>query len=374
MRHWPRLLSLSSTLAVLAVLVGGRTAPAQEGGNAGKKMRFTTVDGVEISCTWRPGGKDKATVMLLHALAVDKNTKGEDSHKKGWDNLAKALADKGHAVLSFDFRGHGDSTTVDPKVFWAPLFRNRTFVRPSNNPNQLLFKQIPATFYNSLVNDIAAAKAFLDRRNDAGECNSSNLVLIGAETGATLGAIWMNSEWQRWELFPQGVGLQPTAAKTPEGKNIIGCLWLSINTKLGERTVNPVQTLAIASLKNATPTIFMYSEDQKGDKKIAREFEAAVKPLQAQDASKYEVLAAVPVKGAEQRRGRELLATQALGVENYIFAWLPKIVEVKANEYVARDFQKSQFVWNLNGTLIPAKRPGDTTFLYNDYSIFAASR
>src|SRR5262249_16937408 len=38
---------------------------------------------------------------------------------------------------------------------------------------------------------------YLDKQNDAGLCNSSNLIVIGAEEGAALGCLWIEEEWDR---------------------------------------------------------------------------------------------------------------------------------------------------------------------------------
>ena len=56
-----------------------------------------------------------------------------------------------------------------------------------------------------LINDIAAVKCFLDRKNDTGACNTSSTILLGAETGATLGAIWLNAEWRRYKVVQNPV-------------------------------------------------------------------------------------------------------------------------------------------------------------------------
>ena len=51
------------------------------------------------------------------------------------------------------------------------------------------------------VNDIAAARRYLEVRNDAGDCNLSNLILVGAKEGAALGSLWIAEEWQRPHLI-----------------------------------------------------------------------------------------------------------------------------------------------------------------------------
>ena len=120
--------------------------------------------------------------MLLHAM-------GEDSRKNHWVSLAEEIQKTGLNVLSFDFRGHGLSVDVEPEKFW------------SNQHNQILaggktgfgkrtidLRNFDKRYFPAMVNDIAAARAYLERtKNDDGSCSTSSIIVIGAESGATLG-------------------------------------------------------------------------------------------------------------------------------------------------------------------------------------------
>ena len=57
-------------------------------------------------------------------------------------------------------------------------------------------------------------------KNDDGEANSSNIIVIGAGEGATLGALWMASEWRRLsctvEDVPQNAGILNLKAVGPK--------------------------------------------------------------------------------------------------------------------------------------------------------------
>ena len=109
------MISSRRVLATLVVLTGSLlvlpSAVAQDEGK-GEKVRFPTVDGVEIQGRFYAGAKrNAATVMMLHAL-------GEDSRKTAWAALAETLNKEGYSVLTFDFRGHKDSKKlVDPALF-----------------------------------------------------------------------------------------------------------------------------------------------------------------------------------------------------------------------------------------------------------------
>src|SRR5205814_9450356 len=97
--------------------------------------------------------------------------------------------------------GHGKSKNIQTEVFWKNA-HNVKNVKGSPKKDTIELGDMSKTYYPTFCNDIAAVRAFLDRKNDLGVCNTSSLILVGAETGATLGAIWLNSEWQRYKLIP----------------------------------------------------------------------------------------------------------------------------------------------------------------------------
>jgi len=102
-----------SRLAVALPLAGMLLSPVQVQAQKMDRVKFETYDGVELHGTFYPSNKGQkaVTVLLLHKI----NGK---SAQDGWDRLAKALQKEDFAVLSFDFRGHGDSTNIaQPKVF-----------------------------------------------------------------------------------------------------------------------------------------------------------------------------------------------------------------------------------------------------------------
>ena len=241
-----RLFFLASlSVAVCSLAVRGADDPKKDENS--KPVQFDTVDGVTLDGRFYPAGAQakskEATVLLLHNI----NAKtGGSSNQLGWDDLAKLLQSNGYAVLKFDFRGFGNSTNVSPS-FWTHRYNSR-YVRGANKarpPSTIAHKDFDnnaSEYYPYLVNDIAAAKAYLDRRNDAGQANTSSLIVIGAGEGATLGAMWMASEWDRQRVNGNlGVtGLLPGTKITlddPEGRDEAAAVWLSISPKLGNRSV-----------------------------------------------------------------------------------------------------------------------------------------
>jgi pimeloyl-ACP methyl ester carboxylesterase len=155
-----------------------------------------TDDGVMIAATYFPPlrpGKDVPVVMMLHGYGEKQAVffPTEMQH-----DLAFALQDKGYAVLTFDFRGHGHSTrrvaapqAADPK---AQAAASKVGFNEFRTPTQLA----------TMLNDIETAKRFLLQKNNAGELNVSKLAVIGCELGASLGLVWSFRDWQ----FPTQAG------------------------------------------------------------------------------------------------------------------------------------------------------------------------
>src|SRR5437763_16666774 len=97
-------------LAGLALLTPS-TARAQPKKDT-ETVKFETVDAVDLKGTYWPStkGKKAPVAIMLHRI-------GGKSKEAGWAELAEELQKAGFAVLAFDFRGHGESTSVGA-AFW----------------------------------------------------------------------------------------------------------------------------------------------------------------------------------------------------------------------------------------------------------------
>jgi alpha-beta hydrolase superfamily lysophospholipase len=360
-------------VAMLAALFWLTPAvPAQDG----KKINIQTVDGVTLHGKFYAGkGGDAATVLLLHAL-------GEKSSQKNWVDLAESLRAKGYAVLAFDFRGHGGSTTVDPDTFWQAKFPYNGLVSGAREKSSTIdFKGFDKRYYPALVNDIAAAKAFLERKNDARECNTNSLIVIGAEDGATLGAIWMNSEWHRYRVKTDalgnpmvGFGGQPVPDLTkPEGEATICGVWLSISSKLGARQVTLSSVLDLAAKKKAVPMVFVHSMGDKSGSTLAKELVKKIKPPKTSKTfEKYKFTDAVAIPNSSLK-GANLLE-KSLQTKEFIGDYLEGVVAAKGKEWMERDFRKSMYVWYNTGKTIIAKGLNDLYMTYSTYDAYISGR
>jgi pimeloyl-ACP methyl ester carboxylesterase len=149
----------------------------------GDSVTFETVDEVELHGTFYPSdqGVKAPCVLMLHDLGDTANHSGSNDGTS-WALLAKKLQKNGFAVLDFDFRGYGKSTTVQP-AFWKAPYNNK-IKGAGTKSSSIHAADFPAWYMPVLVNDIAAARRFLDEKNDAKQCNSRNLILIGVQEGA----------------------------------------------------------------------------------------------------------------------------------------------------------------------------------------------
>lgn len=139
--------------------------PQEIGGN-----ELVTKDGVQLKATFFPGpkGKESVPVILLH---------GHKGDRKEFVALAPSLQKQGHAVLTPDLRGHGESTmTVGGRKLDAARFSADQF-------EQMVYE------------DMEALRRFLLRKNNDGELNISKLCVVGSEMGALVALSWARYDW-----------------------------------------------------------------------------------------------------------------------------------------------------------------------------------
>jgi len=211
-------------------------------------------------------------VILLH----DFNDKGGKSSADNLPDLAQALYDDGYSVLTFDFRGFGESREVK-ESFWYTnrypdnvLYMNNVKIKKGEYPATIDHKNFKSKHYIYLIQDIAAAKAFLDRASDRKEVNSHNTVVIGAGRGATLGALWVGNEASRRKDKRGKNNVEqpnPIISDDPEGKDIAACIWLGYTPDLMGRDLSARARLTLKDVAATVkvPMAFYYGKDAKSD-------------------------------------------------------------------------------------------------------------
>jgi hypothetical protein len=312
----------------LLLAVAWASCPAPGRAADGERVRFDTYDQVTLSGTFYAGpqGKKSACALLLHPVDAT-------GQQEGWDSLAKKLQGKGLAVLMFDFRGHGESTGVGPDFWRDPVNRTLRGYRAGKPKDDIGPKDFTNAYqYATLVNDIAAAKRFLDQRNDNGECNSANVVVIGAESGATLGAMWIYSAWQTPRLQPQGLLVAPMRGQV-EGQDISCAVWLSISPTV-EKHRFPVDSWLRSPVREKIPMFLLYAEGEPKAAAFANHLYANVLRAERDKQLKFTILRAVK----DAKLGGQELLKPSLDTEELILTYVTRVLGEKGtNPYSKRD-------------------------------------
>ncbi|MCS6853012.1 MAG: hypothetical protein NZ700_17790 [Gemmataceae bacterium] len=349
--------SLKRRIGVLVVGVLIAHLPAIGRAQNAEQIKFETFDQVELNGTWYPSSKGKkaAPILLLHAI-------GSSSKHEGLVSLAKKLQAEGHAVLAFDFRGHGESVVVG-RGFWD-VRANQQYVKGYNvaNPKTSIDrKDFNPVYWPMLVNDIAAARMVIDRKNDAGDCNSVNLMIVGVEDGATLGAFWLASEWNRYIVttIDPFTNLPVKWESVPEGKRVVGCVWLSMASSIQRQPVVQLLTwLRTTGQEKRVPMAFLYGSK---DGAAANFAEKCYSVITNTGKLKLENTAHRAIRGTSAS-GANLLK-EDLDTEKLIVAYINNIQQARstADWKEVGAFSKG-YVWVLpNKQPVVAKNPQEQT-------------
>ena len=172
---------------------------------------FVTSDRVLLTGAFYPGHADKDTVpvILLH---------GQGKNREEFAPLIEEMKKRGYAILTFDFRGHGESTTRFPNP--REQMQDQAMRTPNPgmpNPGMMVQPQMPVRppqpprpveylernfkrvdYENMYKFDSLPFYRFLVQQNNEEKLNLNKLVIIGADMGGTVGGrmttqLWANS-------------------------------------------------------------------------------------------------------------------------------------------------------------------------------------
>lgn len=335
-----RIAALSCCLAFLVAAAPPAIAQAPS------EELIETYDGVKLRGLFYKATtqKNNSVVMILHPY-------GQDPSKGDYDGLAKTLAGEGYHVLRFDFRGHGKSTDIIPERFWKEPMNRQYVVGANRNPQkkEISFKDFRASqYFPTLVNDIAAARTWIDVKNDSREVNASTIYIIGAGDAATLGMLFITTEWHREGKEPPPVGfagIKPQYVSSrrgivqqidPAGKDYGGTVFLSpmrhasVSSNTIEDWVSKYGRQTDGDMRKETPMLFIHGEkDREGESAckffVNQVMVAAGKPTLRVEKLDFTFLRSV--KGTVLK-GVDLLGkNDTLGTEKMIIEFLAKMEE-----------------------------------------------
>jgi pimeloyl-ACP methyl ester carboxylesterase len=170
------------------------TKPAPKAGTktkskipAPENVELLTKDNVRLKATYYAGmnGKETVPIIIVHDSESDRNA---------FHDLAKSLQAKGHAVIVPDLRGYGGSTLVE--------------VGGGKPDIEIDKKKMQMDAYPNMVGiDMDKVKSFLREKNDQGQLNLNQLVVIGVgDLGSAIAANWTVRDWAFPDLVNQKQG------------------------------------------------------------------------------------------------------------------------------------------------------------------------
>lgn len=246
-------------------------------------VRIETVDGLNLWGKWFQGGKGNKsdTVIMVHAYGK------ECSKGSQWEDLAKSLQKEDFSVIMFDLRGHGESAKTQALQDWKKFCEERYnklsgyILNPNANTQEIKKdKPFQPAYYPYLINDLAAVRRFVDKKNDANNCNSGRIFIIAEGSICPLVMMSVSTEFLRNGVYPAVVGAN--APEHPAGKDIAGLVFLSWANSIGpghnaainlmntawkkpeiwqENKANP--TFVAERMKENVAMTFVYSKDDK---------------------------------------------------------------------------------------------------------------
>jgi len=298
MRRWMAApLLFAAAAAVLILSSDPPRAAAQGKVEPPVEETFQTADGVQLRGLFHRSAKDPGTapvVILLYPPGKDRDmTKGD------WEGLAQKLQAEGYHVFRFDWRGHGKTGTdiKDTKKFWENPYsgpwNDRLIFGAGKKPikdNLQFTKDFPQGKEANAIKyapvyllDLAAVRAHLDSKNDAGDLNTSSIYLIGSEGAASIGMAWITTEWHRpafaptpnqlgnaarYEYVPQALRGGITSAA---GEDISGAIWLSASHpgSYPDPVIKEWVAKYAPKLRDNNPMLWMYADKDTKAKKEA---------------------------------------------------------------------------------------------------------
>ncbi len=243
-KRFPTILRRAVVLGLLASisLAGLEAARAQTPAaklGAPEDKTLSARDGAEIRITYYPGtgGKDTPVVVMLPGKGGSRLI--YDKAPQGAVPLAKALQERGYAVVTVDPRGHGESSG-------GPSSAD---AKKSNT------KDLNARDYQAIVAfDLDAVKKFLFDEHQSKKLNIAKLAIVSADV---MTPVVGEFTLQDWAKTPYDDAPLPTD-RTPRGQDVKCLIMLSPDT-----TTPGISMSAIGSKLRQLPVAVMLAVGAK---------------------------------------------------------------------------------------------------------------
>lgn len=313
-RRSPRNLSRVGTMLLFALvlaILSPNLASAQRRTIAEpEKQELTTKDGVKLNATYyaSASGKDATPVVLLHDYK--ESSAIYRSLARRLQKPAEGDRHKSFAVLTVDFRGHGDSK--------QQAYKGRT---RELDAAKLSKRDLEAI----VLGDMEAVRKFLVSENDKGKLNLNKLAVIGTGMGAVVGTNWAARDWS-----------MPPLATVKQGQDVkslvlISPPWKTKGLSMQDAVRQPGVQREIAIL------MLFGNEDRRATKDVDRiygqleQYHPAAKTAEPKDLPDL-----LKIGAGTKLQGSQLLKTGGKKLEDVVIEFLTKHVAKGDFEYSKR--------------------------------------
>jgi hypothetical protein len=358
-------------VGIAAISVGPREVAAQDTKKDAKKdvkkddvkkrlVGFGTSDGLALKGYFFQGvaiEKQKPDAVIMVPAP---GSKIDDA----WIGLAIALSEKNFSVLLFDWRGcgmngpdgSGPAVIEDKQKFWdEPYSRlltttgkkeNATIDRYGLDHKSLVVKSDSRGRYRDFMymNDLLAARFYLDKQNDGGRCNTNRVWIVSEKEGAHLGMAFIAAEFQRNTIYNPKANVFDLAGQfEPAGKDYVGIIALSYATSGDAARIfrNALPSVgANARVRSAkehlSDRLAMVLMNKKGDSQAAKNLLVSVGAPSAEDAlkAKFKYPKEFDIKARVSGIGM-IDAADSFKVRDYV---ITAMVEISKKQPFGKDF------------------------------------
>ena len=204
-----------------------------------RTVGISTSDGLSLNGYWFQGtaaDKNAPDAVLMFPAPGNKVT-------DAWIGLAKKLSEKNFSVLLFDWRGCGMNDTAsagarilaDKEAFWRETY-NQRLLKPQRpyeerglDYRSIVGKSDGRLYYRDfMLNDLMAARFYLDKMNDNGKCNTNRVWIVTEKDGGPVALAFIASEFNRNTVYQNKTNLLDTSVQVKgAGKDYVGLTCLS---------------------------------------------------------------------------------------------------------------------------------------------------
>lgn len=285
-----------------------------------ERFSCETADGVTLVGDFYPPGKAKGErgpcVLLLHAVGPGRAT----ASRGDFGRLPVALQREGFAVVTFDFRGHGESKLIDPLRYYEVYPPARQL------PNPAAANKIDSRDFRTplevaaFANDLVAIKVWVNKQNNLKRCNSHQVGLLGVEQSGLLALLFAINEHRDLNRPLDISAVRSGADNRFEGEDLSALVWLSTTDRLGADRLDPnlVQAWLQFTQARSLPLLAVFGEEDQA----AREFWArAASVLRSRERDGQVGSSLRRIKGTSLT-GLKLLEHEVFGVQKELATFL----------------------------------------------------